>query len=242
MKKSCQEARALLCERTHGVLATMSVALPGYPLGSLTPYVLNDQGLPVILISEIAQHTANLKQDPRCSLTIIQQDKGEVQAHGRLSVLADARPLNAEESEAAAARYMRFFPEAQGYLKTHDFNFWVLQPVRLRYIGGFGNIHWMEPDELLQANPFAGRGEDAACTHMNNDHADAIASYCRFAGIDCAGHTPQMVGVDAEALYLRIGRQVERLAFKQPIDSMDGLRQETIAMCKPDYWAKPSAA
>lgn len=90
--------------------------------------------------------------------------------------MAEAHKLVEEAAiEAAAERYYRYFPDAANYHKAHDFDFWVLQPVRHRYIGGFGAIHWL--DQVTLANPFAGKAEASMVEHMNSDHANAIAHY-----------------------------------------------------------------
>ena len=43
------EARALLLACYDGVLSTQSVAMPGYPFGSVVPFCLDRAGQPVIL-------------------------------------------------------------------------------------------------------------------------------------------------------------------------------------------------
>ena len=236
MHQAAQAAQQLLCARQYGILSSLSKKLPGYPLGSVTPYVLDGDSSPIILISDIAQHTANLKSDPRCSLTVLASDSGDVQADARICVIADAEPLPEDELEELKARYLRFYPEAQSYFTAHNFHFWRLKPVKLRYIGGFGNIHWLNPDETLRANPFAGTAESAACQHMNSDHADALKRYCEFSGIAYAHQKPEMVGVDSEALYLRSEQGIHRLPFRRHVLTQQHLREETIAMCQADYW------
>lgn len=244
------QAQALLSRCRYGVLSSMSVRQPGYPLGSVTPYVLDEQNQPIILISEIAQHTANLKTDGRCSLTMTASTApgfsldtpDNVQAEARLCVMADAQLLDEPELEPAAARYLRFFPESEDYFTTHDFRFWRLRPVKLRFIGGFGQIHWFDPDAVLTPNPFSSQAETSACVHMNADHLDALCSYCDFAGIVRGESQPSLVGVDAHALHVRVGGAVYRLAFRAPVSNLDELRQETIAMCCEDYWRELQAA
>lgn len=242
MHQAARDAQQLLCSRQYGILSSLSVKVRGYPLGSVTPYVLDGDGNPVILISDIAQHTANLQDDPRCSLTVVEGTGGEIQAHGRVCVMADAEPLSEHGVSAVAARYLRFYPEAETYFTAHDFRFWRLLPVRIRYIGGFGRIHWLDPDDTLKANPFSGPAETAACVHMNEDHADALQRYCEFAGIALDERSPVMVGVDSDALYLRVGLDIHRLSFRRSVLTNDRLREETIAMCKPDYWRTRRAA
>ena len=50
-----KNARERLLKEYRGALATLSQALPGFPLGSGGPYCLDAQGRPVILISRIAK-------------------------------------------------------------------------------------------------------------------------------------------------------------------------------------------
>ena len=78
----------------------MSLDVPGYPFGSVAPYCIDQRGRPIIYISTIAQHTKNILADPRVSLTVVEGDgasDGDVQARGRLTYIADARPAGNED-------------------------------------------------------------------------------------------------------------------------------------------------
>src|ERR1700712_1235672 len=139
--KAAKQARQLLLKEYRGVLSTHSKAMPGFPFGSVVPYCLDADGNPLILISRIAQHTHNLTLDPKCSLLVSERGAEDVQAVGRLTVLAEASKLGDPPAiESAAPRYYQFFPDSQNYHQAHDFDFWGLTPVRHRYIGGFGAI------------------------------------------------------------------------------------------------------
>ena len=69
-------ARNLMLSEYQGVLSTHSLDAPGYPFGSVAPYCLDRKGRPVILISNIAQHTKNLKANPKVSLIVMERDGG----------------------------------------------------------------------------------------------------------------------------------------------------------------------
>lgn len=226
------EARALLLEAWQGVLSTHSRDLPGYPFGSVAPYCLDAGGRPLLLISELAQHTKNLRADPRCSLIVVAPGE-DLQANARLTLVGECRPLEAaDDIEAAAARYYRYFPDATDFHRVHDFRFFRLEPVRCRYIGGFGRIHWADPASVLLANPFAGAAEAGIVAHMNEDHAEALAHYCRQAGLDLAGRTPVMTGIDAEGLHLRLGARIVRLPFATPVATPGQAREALVAMAR----------
>ncbi|WPC04258.1 HugZ family protein [Pseudomonas benzenivorans] len=238
--KAGKHARELLLKEYRGVLSTHSKAMPGFPFGSVVPYCLDAQGWPLILISRIAQHTHNLGQDAKCSLLVGERGAEDVQAVGRLTLLAEARQLCDEAAiEAAATRYYRFFPESQDYHRVHDFDFWRLEPVRWRYIGGFGAIHWLE--QVALANPFAGDVEVDMLEHMNRDHAAAIAHYVELGGLP--RHAPaELVGIDGEGFHLRIGQALHWLPFPVPCDSPGAVRQALVQLARAAVWPTDGVA
>ncbi|MGB4073562.1 HugZ family protein [Pseudomonas sp.] len=240
--KARKHARELLLKEYRGALSTHSKAMPGFPFGSVVPYCLDAQGWPLILISRIAQHTHNLKLDGKCSLLIGERGAEDVQAVGRLTLLAEARQVeDAAQIEAAAQRYYRYFPESRGYHQAHDFDFWRLEPVRWRYIGGFGAIHWL--DQVALANPFAGDSEISMLEHMNSDHVAAITHYVELAGLP--SHAPaELVGIDSEGFHLRIGQSLYWLAFPTSCNSPLEVRQTLVALARAEVWptdGQPSA-
>lgn len=223
-------ARDLLCRCYDGVLATVSVDVAGYPFGSVVPYCLDSHGRPLILIASIAQHTKNICADERVSLTVFDRAEPDLQAAGRVTVLGDARRLQDDERELAL-RYYRYFPQSHDYDRTHDFAFYAIEPRRIRFIGGFGAIHWFEPQVLVLANPFDTAAERGIVEHMNADHGKALLHYCAVAGIDVpSGVTPEMVGCDSEGINLRLAACVVRIAFSAPVQTQQALRQALIAM------------
>ena len=68
--------RHLLRSLDSGILSTMSQELPGYPFGSVTPYVMTHEGRLVVYVSSIAQHTRNMQENSKVSLTVVEQGSG----------------------------------------------------------------------------------------------------------------------------------------------------------------------
>jgi len=234
--EAAKHARELLLKEYRGMLSTHSKSMPGFPFGSVVPYCLDEQGRPLILISRIAQHTHNLQKDPKCSMLVGERGAEDVQAVGRLTYLAEARKLEDSVAiDAAAERYYRYFPESQNYHKAHDFDFWALDPVRHRYIGGFGAIHWI--DQITLTNPFAGRAEASMIEHMNADHANAIAHYVELSGLP-DNEPAQLVGIDSEGMHLRIGQGLHWLAFPNPCNTPTQVREALVYLAHAQQWPK----
>jgi putative heme iron utilization protein len=234
--EAAKHARELLLKEYRGMLSTHSKSMPGFPFGSVVPYCLDAQGQPLILISRIAQHTHNLQKDPKCSMLVGERGAEDVQAVGRLTYLAESQKLEDSAAiEAAAERYYRYFPESQNYHNAHDFDFWVLRPVRHRYIGGFGAIHWI--DQITLANPFAGKAEASMIEHMNADHAKAIAHYVELSGLP-KNQPAQLVGIDSEGMHLRIGQGLHWLPFPAPCNTPTQVREALVYLAHAEQWPK----
>ncbi|MEL7147225.1 MAG: DUF2470 domain-containing protein [Bacteroidota bacterium] len=222
-------AQELYNSRSFGLLSTISVKLDGYPFGSVVPYCLDAMGNAVILISTIAQHTKNLIADPRCSLTILKENN-DVQAHSRLCIIGDMQKLPNEDN-AVIDRYYRHFPQSAGYHEAHDFSFYRLQPASVRYIGGFGNIHWLAPKDFQTENPFDGKSEQYIVDHMNDDHQKDLISYCKHY-FQFEPHPDQirMVGIDAHGFDVFAGDRKVRFTFPQPVYTAQEARMALVEM------------
>lgn len=228
--------RALVRSLDGGVLATLSRELPGYPFGSLTPYVTTHEGEIVVYVSAIAQHTRNMQADPRVSLTVVEPGGGNRQALGRVTVVGDAGPVPEAALAAVAHRYLRFFPEAEAYAETHDFAFFRIVPRRVRYIGGFGRIFWIEADEWRLPSPAWAAQEQAILDHMNADHRDALARIAARHAPDRAASagadTPSLIAVDPEGAHLRLGESVLYVPFRAAAFDTDGVRAAMVRLTR----------
>ena len=226
---AAQSARRLLLNEYHGILSTHSHDVPGYPFGSVMPYCLDGEGQPVILISRIAQHTRNIQNNPKVSLIVSESGINDVHQGGRLTWMGDAEKIS--DTQPVAHRYYSFFPQSRNYHKTHDFDFYRINLVRARFIGGFGEIFWVKNDLLKQPNPFFGEAEASILDHMNADHADALLRYCNRANIPVpAAVKPVMAGIDSDGMHLLLKDRVVRIPFPEPVNTPAEVRKTLIKM------------
>ncbi|HIF51935.1 MAG TPA: HugZ family protein [Thiotrichaceae bacterium] len=230
--KKVKQARKLLLSEYQAILCTHSVDVDGYPFGSVVPYCLNKDGEPIMLISSIAQHTKNILSDHKVSLIATEGGADDLQTVGRITYIGNAQKLNDDDIDSME-RYYSYFPQSRDFHKTHDFDFYRLEPVRIRYIGGFGKIYWVEKDEFLLANPFSFEEEKRMVEHMNADHLEAIKHYCETYEIS---HTtddiPVMVGIDSEGFNLRVGARIHRIDFNDVVTTAGDIRKVLVEMAK----------
>jgi hypothetical protein len=225
-----RRARSLLRRAGAGVLSTHSLAMPGYPFGSLAPFVMTHEGRPLFLVSRLAEHTRNLAAEPRACLTVLESGPPHP-ALARASVLGTVRPLAEAEGTAAAARYLALLPDQRAFLDLGDFSFLRLEPERVRWIGGFGEIRWIERGEWLLATPSWACAERSVAEHMNQDHADALAAICRHR-LGATDGAAELVAVDPEGFHVRFGERVGWVAFARACDTAEALRAEMVRLVR----------
>lgn len=131
----------------YGVLSTLSITEPGYPFGSITPYIISAEGDIVIFISHLAEHTHNIQVNPNVSLTIFDpKDAANPTAGPRLTCLAVAKL--AEDEMQLRADYLHSFPDSEMILTLPGFHFYLLKLVKIRLVAGFGQVKWLMPEQL----------------------------------------------------------------------------------------------
>lgn len=193
------------------------------------PYLVEHDGSLLILISSLAEHTKNIIADPRVSLITHSQDNPHIQAQGRVTALGSA--VQVPNREKAGKRYLRYFPEANTYLAMHDFQFYRIAPQAVRYIGGFGNIHWVKAEDFMPAPYPLIEQENNIIAHMNADHADSLRNYCRQTH-QCDAKNVEMLGIDCDGFDVRADERVLRFAFDEPVPDAQQARQALVEMAK----------
>lgn len=197
-----------------------------------------DEHRPTFLISELAEHTKNLRADPRASLMVSQSDGSDPLALGRLTALGPVALVpEGKALERAKAAYLAVHPDARHYCDFSDFNFWQLDVQRVRYIGGFGRMSWVEGSDWAKAQPDPLR--DAApgiIDHMNEDHHSAMLFYCHAFTRATQAEQVKMTGVDRYGFEMSVqtpqGWRPLRLAFSKQCTRADEVRAALVEMVK----------
>jgi putative heme iron utilization protein len=229
-------ARELLRQQRQGALSTLSLHKPGWPFGSIAPYALNERGEPILLMSGLAQHTKNALADSRASLLVQENATAEdPQALGRVTLMGR---VSRDDGRGVKARYLARHPAAARTAAGHDFHCYVLSIEEARYIGGFGEIHWLPASELLLGPDPLQPHAQAILTHMNADHAEALQLYCRhYRGLDGTG--ARMAGVDTYGFDVETSTELVRFDFDKALATPDEVRKALVAMVKAARAQKP---
>ncbi len=224
-----RQARALIRAADRVSLAT-ALADGGWPYASLALAACDHDGTPILLLSDLADHSRNIARDARVSL-LYDGTAGlaEPLAGPRLTVLGRAQRSDAPQ---ARARYLARHASAAQYADFADFAFYRVAVERAHLVAGFGQIEWIEAKDLLYDVSGAaalGPAEAGILAHMNADHAEALDLYARVL-IGRAGEGWRMTGIDPEGCDLAREGAVARLDFAVEAADAKAARAELVRL------------
>jgi putative heme iron utilization protein len=216
--------------------AALATALPSGTAGqSAWPYVslvlvaLDHDLSPILLLSDLAEHSRAIAADPRVSLLFDGTAGLEQPLTGaRVSLLGRVAETR---DDRLKRRFLARHPDAAMYAGFKDFRFYRVTPERAHLVAGFGRIRWLEAAELLTVPPLPelAESEEGIVSHMNGDHSDAVQLYAgKLLGL--SGSDWIMTGIDAEGIDLRQAGQIARLAFETPLVAADQARKALISL------------
>jgi putative heme iron utilization protein len=221
-------AKELLRTTRAGALATID-RNTGHPFSSLVNIATDADGSPLILVSRLSTHTANIEVDPRASVLLASTGKGDPLAHPRLTVLGTFANIERNTPEGARVhwRFLSRHPKSNLYVGFGDFTFWRLHMVSAHLNGGFARAADLKASDVMTNLEDAAEIveiEEGAVEHMNADHPDAVRLYATklLGEVDGAW---QVTGVDPDGLDLALGDRVARLPFAERVTNGLALRK-----------------
>ncbi|BDW94470.1 pyridoxamine 5'-phosphate oxidase [Thalassospira tepidiphila] len=240
---SATSLRHLMRAANHATLATIAIGhkqvTDGWPVTSMVVPAIYIDGTPLLLISELADHTRHILADNRVSLLFTPPP---TLADGAAMIETDTARLTVfgravrDDTPGIRACYLRANPDAAQYARFADFGFYRVSVDAAYWVGGFGKQRRLLGDKLIPANitPLID-GHDGIVAHMNADHADALSGIVgRFTTADPnAGW--QMQSIDCDGMVL-IANSVDiaplRIDFPTPVRTPDEAREILVKMCK----------
>ena len=199
------------------ILSTMSNKYEGYPFGSFITYVSDRNRTLFMYTSDIAQHTKNLKSNPKACVTLFKLDTDyDKQNSSRLTLMGDLKTVSNEELDDCQDRFIKFLPESKKYSSMHDFKFYKLVISRVRWIGGFGDIAWLNPKNWNDEKPKWSKNETMMIDHMNEDHSNVVQSALN-AQYGIKDKKAQMIALTIDGYYISSKENIYFINFDKPI-------------------------
>ena len=204
----------------------------GAPYVSLAMVAVDHDAAPLLYLSDLADHTRNLKADPRVSLLFDGTLTSAVPLAGERATVQGG--IERATDQRLLARYVAHHPDAAAYMGFRDFNLYRVAVERAHLVAGFGRIHWVDGEAVTLATSEVGtlpEQEADVLAHMNADHRDAVQLYANRL-LARAGGDWALTGVDPEGCDLRQGAETARLWFDQPAQDAEGARVELVRLVR----------
>ena len=132
---------------------------------------------PILLLSDLAEHSKAIAADPRVSL-LFDGTGGLAQplTGPRVTLLGRAAET---DDDRLKRRFLRRHPDAAMYAGFKDFHFYKVTLERAHLVGGLRQDPLDRGGRAVGRAAAArpGRGEEGIVSHMNEDHADAVQLY-----------------------------------------------------------------
>jgi len=228
-----ERSRSLLTAARTAMLCTLGEG--GYPFGSVVAPAVDEQGRPLLLLSDLAVHSHNVKADPRASLMVTEPGDGDPLDLARVTVIGPVAEVTGPAGDAALATYQRAHPGGLG--TDHGFRIYRLDVTSVRFVGGFARMSWVDGADYAAAEPDPLLPHVAGIVeHMNDDHGAAMGLYCQVLGDRPATAAARMIGVDRYGFDMLAvdepgGREHHvRLAFAEQVTTPTEARKALVAM------------
>lgn len=228
-QRAAREARALMrASRT----ATLGTLMDGGPYTSLVTVAFDMDCRPLLLLSDLADHTRNIAADERVSLLFeAVSTLPNPQSGPRVTVQGRIEPC---DEPHLVPRFIARHPAAKLYLSFSDFNFYRVEMESLHYVGGFAAALWVSKDEAaVESNAAQAMAdcESAVIEHMNANHADAIALFANKL-LGKRGKAWKMIGIDPDGLDLKLKNNFARLNFDEPVHDAAACRAMLVELAE----------
>ena len=217
--------KAVLCTNMHP-----GKDAQGWPLGSLVTIASAWDGSPILMLSNLSQHTQNITRDERSSL-VIDGTEGFLnpQEGPRVGIIGRTRPI---KDKRFRRRFLSRHPGAALYASFGDFQCYKMEIEKYHYVGGFAQALWIEKQKaVLPRKDWVNiaEAEEDILEHMNLAHPEALRLY----GTKLLGKRGKywnMFALDPEGFDLRCGNSVHRVNFPSLVKNENDCRKALIQM------------
>ena len=263
-----EKARTVTSVCTSGTLCTVSSTegITGAPFGSFVDYVLDDNGLPVLLMNDMSMHTININKKAEedgdeAMVTLFTQlssqpggslAKGGLQDSSRCSLTGVVKkiPADAEDMGILRMRYSLTHTYADQVMESPKFSFYRLDPKMIYFVGGFGvSSTWVDVEEYKAANPDILAGEAADIVQkINRDHGEDLMLTAQHILDLAEAQKVRATGVDRLGVDIRVTSPMGtrrnklqtdefRIGFRIPVQSVEDAKSEILKVFQ-EAWEK----
>ena len=147
--------------------------------------------------------------------------------------MGDLKDVPVDDLDECQERFIKFLPESKKYSSMHDFKFYKLEISRIRWIGGFGDIAWLNPKNWQDDLPKWAKNEKMMIDHMNDDHANVLQSALH-AQHGIKDKNVSMIALTIDGYYVKSKENLYFISFDAPVFKPIDYRKVLVKQAK-DY-------
>ena len=190
---------------------------------------------PIILLSDLSEHTKNILEKNSSSLMLCEERKlynffpkfktdnssyEDPMSRPRVTLIGKIKKTKNKNHKM---RFLQRHPASNLYANFRDMNFYKMEIKSAHLIGGFAHVKWFSDKELVLRNiKNFEEYEQEIISHMNSCHKKSIELYVKNLMKDHIKSNENkgkwdMIGIDPDGFDLRKKENVARFFFKNEI-------------------------
>ena len=205
---------------------------------------------PIILLSDLSEHTTNITNNHSSSLMLCEErklydyfpkfnnksfDYEDPMSRPRVTLIGKFKKTKNVHHKR---RFLKRHPASNFYANFRDMNFYKMEIKSAHLIGGFAQVKWFKSKELL-CKKFINfeQSEMDIIEHMNSSHGESIKLYVKklmkkqVSSQESRGDW-NIVGIDPDGFDLRKKNIVVRFFFEKEINDAKKLRGIFVSLHK----------
>ena len=207
-----------------------------FPYSTFTLVAYDYDLSPILLLSDLSEHTTNIKSNNLISLMVCEEEKvyqffpkfkkqfgnyEDPMSRPRITLIGEAKVTKNLHHKK---RFLSRHPAANLYSNFNDMNFYILKIKSAHLIGGFAHVKWFNKNDLI-CKDFKNfkEMEYDVMEHMNSHHKESIDLYSTKI-LKNKTKNWKIVGIDPDGFDLRKGKNLTRLFFEKQLNDAKKLR------------------
>ncbi|PPR43339.1 MAG: hypothetical protein CFH30_00233 [Alphaproteobacteria bacterium MarineAlpha8_Bin1] len=213
-----------------------------FPYSTFTLTAFDYDLSPILLLSDLSEHTQNLKFKKLCSLMICEEQKmyeffpkflynkklsyeyEDPMSRPRITLIGE---LSVTNNKRHLERFLARHPTSTFYSSFSDMNFYIMKIKSAHLVGGFAQVKWFDANEIICKN-FSNffSHEKSIIKHMNECHIESVNSYATNLIPNMKGSKNgwKLIGIDPDGFDLRKKDRIARFCFKEKVNNAKKLR------------------
>ncbi len=217
-----------------------------FPYSTFTLTAFNYDISPIVLLSNLSEHTTNIKKNSLVSMMLCEEQKlyhyfpkfkhsisgyEDPMSRPRITLIGN---LKKTKDDNDRKRFLSRHPASKLYSNFADMNFYKMKILGAHMIGGFASVKWFKEKDLITKEPKGfNASEENIIKHMNECHQDSLNLYStKLIKSGKKNKNWRIVGIDPEGFDLRNKDTLARYCFENSITDVKKLRGLFVSLHK----------